>query len=227
MPVPKRYFHCSQELNLDPELWTFTDTFGDRALRTWLQILIFLERSDNKWRLVDGWEKSLARLVRQQPKTVSAQVEELRKNGWLVILEPEKNHSSTNLESTKTDSITILASPNWLKYNKRREHEGISSAPSMRPSLPIPSVPLLKNKKKSMPLRADGDDSWIEDLKKNAAYQHINFAVEFGKMDAWFSLPSHKHRKRTKAFVLNWLNKIEIPMQPQQTTSYRPTKVVL
>lgn len=84
-----------------------------------------------------------------------------------------------------------------------------------------------RKKKKSMPLRADDDQSWIEDLKKNPAYQHINFAVEFGKMDAWFSIPKNKGRKRTKAFVLNWLNKIEAPMKPQEANSYRPTKVVL
>ena len=84
-----------------------------------------------------------------------------------------------------------------------------------------------KKKEKSVPLRADDDQSWIEDLKKNPAYQHINFAVEFGKMDAWFSLPKNKHRKRTQSFVLNWLNKIEAPMKPQEANSYRPTKVVL
>ena len=69
-----------------------------------------------------------------------------------------------------------------------------------------------KNKKKSMPLRADVEGKWLDELKKNPAYQHINFLVEFGKMDAWFSLPKNKHRHRTRAFVLNWINKIEAPV---------------
>ena len=209
MPVPKRYFHVSQELNHDPELWAFTDRFGDRALRTWLQILVFLDRSENQWRLVPGWEKNLGRMVRQQPKTVSSQVEELQKNGWLTNLNPEKN-----------DSVVILTSPNWWKYNKRREHKGSYTAPSIIPSLPTPilshpsPIPTPKiEEKKSMPLRATVDDVWIEELKQNPAYQHINFSVQFGKMDAWLALPANRHRQKTRRFVLNWLNKIESPLR--------------
>lgn len=53
---------------------------------------------------------------------------------------------------------------------------------------------------------------WVEELKKNAAYSHINFEAELGKMDAWLSLPRNKGRQKTKRFVLNWLNKIERPV---------------
>jgi hypothetical protein len=56
------------------------------------------------------------------------------------------------------------------------------------------------------------DDVWLAELRNNPAYSHINFPVEFGRMDAWFTLPKNKHRKRTKQFILNWLNKIEAPM---------------
>lgn len=66
----------------------------------------------------------------------------------------------------------------------------------------------LKEKKKSMPLRAD-DESFWNSLKENLAYKHIDLAVERGKMAAWLALPKNKHRKLTRAFALNWLNKIE------------------
>ena len=56
------------------------------------------------------------------------------------------------------------------------------------------------------------DDEWTASLKTNPAYAHIDFPREFGKMDAWLALPKNKNRKRTRAFVLNWLNKIEPPM---------------
>lgn len=56
------------------------------------------------------------------------------------------------------------------------------------------------------------DDEFIEALKSNPAYSHINFTREIGKMDAWLMLPRNKGRKRTRSFVLNWLNKIEGPM---------------
>ena len=60
------------------------------------------------------------------------------------------------------------------------------------------------------PSRATDGGMWLEELKKNPAYQHINFAVELGKMDAWLAL--RPKRKRTKTFVLNWLNKIDPPL---------------
>jgi uncharacterized protein YdaU (DUF1376 family) len=55
------------------------------------------------------------------------------------------------------------------------------------------------------------DDEWLENLKTSTAYNHINFEVELSKMDTWLSLPKNKRRKKTRTFILNWLNKIEKP----------------
>ncbi len=52
MPVPKRYFHLSQDINGDPEMWSFTSEFGDRSLRTWVQVLVYLDKSGNEWGVV-------------------------------------------------------------------------------------------------------------------------------------------------------------------------------
>ena len=62
------------------------------------------------------------------------------------------------------------------------------------------------------PASASNFFKWVEGLKTNAAYSHINFEAELGKMDAWLSLPRNKGRQKTKRFVLNWLNKIEKPI---------------
>lgn len=73
-------------------------------------------------------------------------------------------------------------------------------------------VEVLK-KKKVMPLRATVvDEVFWEELKKNPAYRHIDLVVENGKMDAWLALPSNTHRKKTRRFVLSWLNKIDRPV---------------
>lgn len=58
------------------------------------------------------------------------------------------------------------------------------------------------------------DADFITELKKNVAYRHIDIDRELGKMDAWLSLPKNRSRKKTRQFVLNWLNRIEAPMQP-------------
>lgn len=78
--------------------------------------------------------------------------------------------------------------------------------------------------KKKMPPRAVAlvDSDWITDLGKNPAYCHINLAIEIGKMEAWLALPKNHQRKKTRSFVLNWLNKIEAPMSNGQKDHNRP-----
>jgi uncharacterized protein YdaU (DUF1376 family) len=64
------------------------------------------------------------------------------------------------------------------------------------------------------PIRASlSDDEWLAGLKKNPAYEHVDFPMELGKMDAWLTLPKNRHRKKTKQFVLGWLNGIDKPLQ--------------
>lgn len=53
---------------------------------------------------------------------------------------------------------------------------------------------------------------FLNSLKPNPAYSHVDLAHEACKMQAWLSLPGNKHRKFTPRFVLNWLNKIERPL---------------
>ncbi len=225
MPVPKRYFHCSQEINNDAELWEFTNQFGDRAMRTWLQILVFLDRSENQWRLSGDWLGTLSRMVRQSSANCSRQVAWLLAKHWLVA------H-----ESSPDGSPLILKSVNWAKYNRTREHKGSKLTPDMgtqkervdTPSYPTPTptptpTPNIKIKKEEekKPLRATvvSDDFFFE-LKKNPAYAHIDMDRENGKMDAWLALPANRSRIKTRRFVLNWLNKIEVPLNgsaPQET----------
>jgi hypothetical protein len=72
-----------------------------------------------------------------------------------------------------------------------------------------------ETKAEASPLRATVvvDSEWIQDLGNNPAYAHINLSVEIGKMEAWLALPKNAKRHKTRSFILNWLNKIEGPMQ--------------
>jgi hypothetical protein len=54
------------------------------------------------------------------------------------------------------------------------------------------------------------DTEFLESIKGNPAYKHVDFEVELGKIDAW--LLNHPNRKKTRSFVLRWLNKVEKPM---------------
>ena len=57
------------------------------------------------------------------------------------------------------------------------------------------------------------DQQWMHQLVLLPAYAHVNMDVELAKMDAWLALPKNAGRKRTRSFVLKWLNKIEGPME--------------
>lgn len=155
MPAQKRYFHCSQDLISDPEVWELMKEFGDRSILTWLQILIYLERTNNQWRMVGDWLAILSRSVRQSSTNLSRQVGWMVAKGWLEVG-----------EVSATGSPLLLRGSNWLKYNKTREtkkHLSISdqefknkndvSPPFL--SFPFPSFPKeeieekIKNKTKS------------------------------------------------------------------------------
>ncbi len=55
------------------------------------------------------------------------------------------------------------------------------------------------------------DSEFIESLKTDPIYSHIDFDYEFSKMDKWLGL--NPGRKKTRRFMVNWLNKIERPVK--------------
>lgn len=59
----------------------------------------------------------------------------------------------------------------------------------------------------------DNETDFVAKLKQNPAYDHIDIDRELHKMHAWLELPANKGRKLTPKFALNWLNKIEAPIE--------------
>lgn len=80
-----RYFPMSQEFNSDPEAWELTDSFGDRALRVWIEVLSILDREKNSWKLVSGWDSVVSRKIRQSPETVRKVINWMLQRGWLEV----------------------------------------------------------------------------------------------------------------------------------------------
>jgi hypothetical protein len=56
------------------------------------------------------------------------------------------------------------------------------------------------------------DDDFIKALQDNPAYKGIDIRKELSKMDAWFLTPKGRGRVKTRAFVLNWINKCDAKM---------------
>lgn len=59
------------------------------------------------------------------------------------------------------------------------------------------------------------DSDFIETLKENPAYKGIDIDRELAKMDAWLLTPAAKGRKKTRRFIVNWLNRIDKPVEKE------------
>ena len=56
----------------------------------------------------------------------------------------------------------------------------------------------------------DKDKDFIESIRLDPLYKHINIDNELLKMDRWLEKPCNKGRRKTPTFITNWLNKIEV-----------------
>lgn len=72
---------------------------------------------------------------------------------------------------------------------------------------------------KSCPKGPALPDEFLAGLKTSPAYAHVNIDLELAKMDVWLSSPRNKNRTKTPRFVINWLNRIEAPLNPGVNTS--------
>ena len=110
MPSPKRWFPVSRDLNDDHETWEMTTAFGDRALRTWLEILAQLDAHQNAWKVSLAAFPRFAQKVGQRLGTVQETVSWLLARGWLTASQPLIG-----------EHVVTISSPNYWKYHRPRE----------------------------------------------------------------------------------------------------------
>jgi hypothetical protein len=53
------------------------------------------------------------------------------------------------------------------------------------------------------------DEEWMASLKD--LYPWVDLVTEMKRIDAWLSI--NPRRQKTKRFIINWLNKVEKPLQ--------------
>jgi hypothetical protein len=260
MPVPKRWFPISQDLNHDPEVWELTECFGDRALRIWVELLSWADKTENYIELPITWHSSLARITKTNSRTVVNVVLWMLDHGWLRVTGDQRpvDEWKSDLRSLCQDwpktprkrvvqrlhdgcttvdrwlnngrSLT-LGTVNYWKYRKRREpSEAINGSP------PLLSVSSLPNKTEkiagstsSSPANGTpkqrttvmADEEFIAMLKKNPAYAGIDINREIGKIQAWLLTPKGRGKQLTRQRVVNWLNRIDTPLNGAQAQSLK------
>jgi phage replication O-like protein O len=70
------------------------------------------------------------------------------------------------------------------------------------------------------------DIEFIDDLKKRSIYKDIDIDHELGKMDVW--LMTQTKRKKTRRFIVGWLNRIEKPVvikKPEPIQNKQPEPI--
>jgi len=147
MPRIKRWFPVSLEINDDEEMWDFTDTFGERALRTWLEILRILDRNENVFRPTAEWFTAASRKLRQTAVNLRRQVAWIVTKGWLAVG-----------ERAADGSAVVLYAPNYGKYHGVREDHGSAKPSHNSPLRTEPTEPSEPTEVKDAPAADSFDE---------------------------------------------------------------------
>ena len=148
----------------------------------------------------------------------------------LLELSKIKNHSNRPfIQRYEVSGEKYIQIINWKKHQKPHHTEKDSI-------IPIPPLLNTKGMEKGMGMEKQDEASselrngeitvktplsaqidFIQTLKANPAYKHINIENELAKMDAWLLV--NKGRQKTQRFIVNWLNKVDkvIPAQRSQS----------
>lgn len=70
-------------------------------------------------------------------------------------------------------------------------------------------VAKLEQKKKPCPNGAD----WLAELKADPLFAHVDFEDVLRKIAIWKMKPKNMNRQITKQFMLNWLSKLDVPLE--------------
>lgn len=133
--------------------------------------------------------------------------------GCLSLNHPDVPRKKDGEKDTFKDTLSpsfdgsIGGSPSSSSSSSSKEEEKIAGSALPSPADRSPG-------KRRMQLT---DTEFLNDLRQNPAYQHLDIDVELGKMDAWLATPRGKGKQKTRQRVVNWLNRAvdnHRPMDP-------------
>lgn len=149
MPKIRRWFNVSHDINSDPEVWELTEKFGDRGLRSWLEILSI---GDRNMGFIPGSEERLVKAFAIKLNTTKNKVSSILR--WFVEATWLVRRANVELSSSQRrdlDDETLrkldwcFRIRNYAMYNTTREgKKNLSNSPL--PNLPSePPYPSLKD----------------------------------------------------------------------------------
>lgn len=161
---------------------------------------------------------------------------------WRAALEEFKKFQVCTVVENDDGTVTVLSrrikrEKRAIKDNKLRQREFRSNRPVTEESQPGKALNHSQSQKQSHIQRSEAesealkekstsarsrhltDEEFIQAIKVNPAYTGIDVDRELAKMDLWFLTPKGRGRKKTQGFVLNWLSKVDKPMDATGQTA--------
>ncbi len=211
---------------LDFKIWRTDSSLRRCSLETrgfWLECLCVMQEMDTFE--VHGTLTELARLLGCESNDVARCAAELKEtktanvtlgNGTVTLLSRRLKRELTIKEQTRlrvqrhrgNGSVTAQSNKQEVKSNKQEEKNGAIAPKSRNVSKPKPTT-----------------EEWLDTLKKESIYSHVDFDRELRKAEIWIS--EHPGRRFTLNFFTAWINRIEPTIQvgAKSTMSDEETKM--
>ncbi|MCA9457596.1 MAG: hypothetical protein KC587_13100 [Nitrospira sp.] len=83
MPVPKRWFPVSRDINDDPEFEELCVTFGTAGVRIFLEVFAIFDKTENIWKISGNVLKTVARKCGTNTRIVQHVLEYFQNKEWI------------------------------------------------------------------------------------------------------------------------------------------------
>ena len=185
----------------------------------WVELMCIAHEGDEYGKLKQNGRgfshKTLGKLVGLSPQTCLKLLKELEENrvfsrdddGTIYSRRMVRDEEIRNIRAEsgiKGGNPNLLG--NLVKQNGKQKPTPSSSSSTSSSSSNTSSNEEVGAPKKTYLL----DDEFWAEMRRH--YPNIDVDAESRKMDAW--LLARPGRKKTRQFVINWLNKVEVPLSP-------------
>lgn len=133
MPIPKRWFPVSRDINDDPEFEELCNKFGIAGVRIFLEIFAILDKTENVWRISGEIQKTVGRKCGTNQKIVGKVLKYFQEKDWVTL-------------QALPNNCFAYSARNYWKYHRNRDpkkefHE-LCPTDDVAPSLSITNHPV-------------------------------------------------------------------------------------
>jgi len=184
---------------------------SDYEYRMFTYLLAYASQIDSTSGELQTTFTSLSLRFHQRFNLFSRAIETLQKSNMVSV---DKNGNAVITNWSKRQFKSDNVSYRVKKYRSFKQKSNVSVTPPDTDT----DTDTEKDKKKASPRTADFD--FISQLK--GIYTWIDVDTEIEKMKGWLLTPKGKGRKLTQRFAVNWLNKIDKPIEEEKSKDKQP-----